>query len=196
MANTHLSEETYEELEAAFVLIESRLALLEAKATSISEAQWNSIDANLLALIPPWLKRLMSDFSVVGGVLEAPNYEKENDWNLYYILPAAPFFEERLRFILDDDVARELLLEKGLFPVAEETDSNFWVVDATSEGLPVYFYDRGGEQAILASRKLSFFLTSIAVSCATDFGTPYRVKPATIWPGTLTDKPGLWDVAG
>ena len=110
-----------ERLKRALEALEARLALLKVPARRVLESEWDELDPAIRALIPGWVKALLTEYAVGGAVLECIGPGGSDVRPFSFFLPAD------YSVVLADGLLRDLV-SQGLFPIASEADGSVWIV--------------------------------------------------------------------
>jgi hypothetical protein len=104
-----------QELVEAALALQQRFQLLRVPTRKIPPAEWETLPQKVLALIPPWIRKLLSTYSLVGGVLECREKWPETDWRNFAFWDPATFQQ---RLTCGDGIYEQDILGKGFVPIA------------------------------------------------------------------------------
>jgi hypothetical protein len=170
------------ELSSAAACLEQRLLLLRVPTRKVPMAEWNSTPEAIHRLIPDWIPTLLSQFSLLGTVLECRNNYDSRCWQRQFCFWGPDEFTRNLHgeyqyCFLDEFV------EEGLVMISDESDGDMWLTSISGgPSSPILLFDLSGHEKILASSRIALLMASMAISdesytgeSSGKYGTPRSV---------------------
>jgi hypothetical protein len=149
------------ELAKAAANLETRFQLLDVPTRKVPLVEWNVLDARVRVMIPAWLPALLSQFSLVGGVIEYRDPRGLYGGGFAFWTP--DIYAER--FASGDDLLEECVLAQGYVPLSDEEHGNLWVTEkGAGPDSPIYVWDLSAQDNTFACRSITRMLTVMAVS--------------------------------
>lgn len=164
-------------------VLEQRLSLLAVDGRRATRDEWEKVPHGVRELIPLWYVNLIGGYNVLGAVLECRGL---------YEVPIRMFSFFRpsdLAVVLEEDGLGRSLLDYGYFPLANESDGNYWVCRSGEARGAIYLlelssWDRSepaeGNGLLFAASRLSYLITSMGISEASYYEDP-KGPSRVIW---------------
>lgn len=157
--------------------LERRFQMLRVPSRKIPAAEWEALPQKVQAFIPPWIRTLLSTYSLVGGVLECRDKWPETDWRNFSFWDPATFQQ---RLTSRDSILEQDILAAGFVPISDEVISasgDMWVTSITGGPTsPIYLFSLSAIENIFASSRMALFLASMAVSVDS-----FREPRSVVW---------------
>jgi hypothetical protein len=138
--------------------LETRFELLEVPTRKVPLEEWHVVNARERMMIPTWLPRLLSEFNLLGGVIE---YRGPFGGGFAFWTPDV--YAER--FASGDRLVDEYVLAQGYIPLSDEENGNLWVTEkGAGPNSRIYVWDLSAQKNAFACRSIAVMLAAMAVS--------------------------------
>jgi hypothetical protein len=110
-----------EELAVACRALEDRLRIAKIPSYKIKPGEWEDLPADIYALVPVWLMRLLESYAVAGAFLEYRDRIQKWQRVFSFLVPGD------FKIVMETGSMFRQLIPFGFVPIASEANGDMWL---------------------------------------------------------------------